>query len=66
MPPRESTAAGTDSADKLRSLIGTGGQARKYTTADVEKHSTPEDCWVIVHEKVYDVTSFVPATPAAT
>ena len=41
MPPRESTAAGTDSADKLRSLIGTGGQARKYTTADVEKHSTP-------------------------
>ena len=63
MPPRESTAAGTDSADKLRSLIGTGGQARKYTTADVEKHSTPEDCWVIVHEKVYDVTSFVPRHP---
>ena len=36
---------------------------RKYTTADVARHSTPEDCWLIVHEKVYDVSAFVPRHP---
>ena len=34
-----------------------------YTVDEVEKHSTPKDCWVIVHGKVYDVTSFVPLHP---
>ena len=34
-----------------------------FTLADVSKHSTADDCWVIVHGKVYDVTSFVPRHP---
>ncbi|KAK2074320.1 hypothetical protein P8C59_008537 [Phyllachora maydis] len=30
---------------------------------EVAKHNTPEDCWVIVHGKAYDVTAFLPEHP---
>lgn len=30
-----------------------------YSIADVEKHSTKEDCWLAIEGKVYDVTKFV-------
>ncbi|KAJ4416754.1 hypothetical protein N0V82_006565 [Gnomoniopsis sp. IMI 355080] len=33
------------------------------TGADVAKHSSREDCWVIVHGKAYDVTEFLPEHP---
>lgn len=29
----------------------------------VRKHSSPDDCWVILHAKVIDVTSFLPQYP---
>ncbi|PSS02108.1 FMN-dependent dehydrogenase-domain-containing protein [Coniella lustricola] len=31
--------------------------------AEVAKHSTSDDCWVIVHGKAYDVTEFLPEHP---
>ncbi|KUI68933.1 Cytochrome b2, mitochondrial [Cytospora mali] len=33
------------------------------TGAEVAKHSTQQDCWVIVHGKAYDVTDFLPEHP---
>lgn len=30
---------------------------------EVEKHSTRDDCWTIIHGKVYDVTDFLPKHP---
>ena len=64
MPPRDTTVAAAAAEDRIASLTaGTSDVPRKYTAAQVEKHSTPEDCWLIVHEKVYDVTSFVPRHP---
>merc|ERR1712100_468088 len=37
--------------------------SRYYTVDDVSKHDRENDCWVIVHDRVYDVTTFVPKHP---
>lgn len=29
-----------------------------FTLAEVSKHNTKEDLWLIIHDKVYDVTKF--------
>eukprot|EP00056_Hartaetosiga_gracilis_P010031 m.147326 g.147326 ORF g.147326 m.147326 type:complete len:1095 (+) comp13241_c0_seq11:68-3352(+) len=34
-----------------------------YTAADVAEHNTRGDCWVIIHDKVYDVTEFLEDHP---
>ncbi|XP_067120529.1 uncharacterized protein [Centruroides vittatus] len=34
-----------------------------YRLADVAAHCQPDDCWVIVGHKVYDVTSFLSEHP---
>ncbi|CAM6127400.1 unnamed protein product [Calypogeia fissa] len=36
---------------------------KRYTLQDVSKHNTPEDCWLVIWGKVYDVTSWVPKHP---
>mmetsp|Transcript_25741 Transcript_25741/g.64380 ORF Transcript_25741/g.64380 Transcript_25741/m.64380 type:complete len:485 (-) Transcript_25741:192-1646(-) len=69
MPPRDITAPSVggvstlDAEARIMSLTGGAGAPRKHTAAEVEVHSTPEDLWVIVHGKVYDVTTFVPRHP---
>lgn len=35
-----------------------------FTRSDVAKHNSFEDCWLIVHKKVYDVTEFIQIHPA--
>lgn len=30
-----------------------------YSKKNVAKHSFPEDCWIIVRSKIYDVTSYL-------
>lgn len=32
--------------------------ATTYSIADVQKHSTKEDCWLAIEGKVYDVSNF--------
>ena len=34
-----------------------------YTREEVAKHNKLNDCWVIVNNKVYDVTSFISLHP---
>ncbi|KAI8815186.1 cytochrome b5-like Heme/Steroid binding domain-containing protein [Cladochytrium replicatum] len=34
-----------------------------FTVEQVAEHATEKDCWVIVHGKVYDVTSFLSEHP---
>lgn len=43
---------------------GTSESATKsFSLAEVAKHSTKEDCWIIIQGKVYDVTKFIPKHP---
>ncbi|KAI8139052.1 acyl-CoA dehydrogenase/oxidase [Fennellomyces sp. T-0311] len=32
---------------------------KRFTIEEVAKHTAPNDCWIIVENKVYDVTSFL-------
>jgi len=32
-----------------------------YTLEDVQSHNTPEDCWMIFENKVYDFSEYVPS-----
>lgn len=34
---------------------------RVLTTSEVALHATPDDCWMIVENKVYDVTPYIAA-----
>lgn len=36
------------------------------TVAEVAKHSSPSDCWFIVSNKVYNVTSYINSHPGGT
>lgn len=37
-----------------------------YTMAEVAKHATKEDCWMVINNVVYDVTSYIPDHPTPT
>ena len=32
---------------------------KRYTLEDVKQHKTAKSCWIIIHDKVYDVTKFL-------
>ena len=34
-----------------------------YTMADVAEHNTEADCWIILDERVYDITRFIHTHP---
>jgi cytochrome b involved in lipid metabolism len=40
-----------------------GKMIRTYTQKEAAKHSTVKDCWVILDNKVYDVTSYIETHP---
>ena len=42
---------------------GNNTQAAEYTLAEVAMHSAADDCWMVIHGKVYDVTAWVPQHP---
>jgi len=41
-----------------------GQRYRVFTAEEVRRHSTPDDCWLIAHGRVYDVTTFLQRHPA--
>ena len=41
----------------------TKGSEKQYTLKTVAQHNTPDDCWLIVRGKVYDVTGWAAQHP---
>lgn len=37
----------------------TGDDMKTFTLEEVAKHSTPNDCWMVVDDIVYDVTPYI-------
>jgi hypothetical protein len=36
---------------------------KEFTYSDVSEHTTKKDCYIVVHDKVYDASSFVDEHP---
>ncbi|GAA5813212.1 hypothetical protein MFLAVUS_006686 [Mucor flavus] len=37
--------------------------SKKYTIEEVTKHQQADDCWIIVHDKIYDISPFLNEHP---
>jgi cytochrome b involved in lipid metabolism len=35
----------------------------KISIAEIDKHATADNCWIVVNGKVYDLTTFAPEHP---
>lgn len=70
--PQSSTPVGTEEIDGQTELMNENviiedatvstlpsGTAKPLTSDEVSLHSTPDNCWMIVENKVYDVTAFI-------
>ena len=56
-----SNSSPTESSDDNST---THPKKRSITTAELQRHNTPEDCWVAIHGVVYDLTDFAEEHPA--
>ena len=50
--------------EEPRSVVDRGGTP-SYTWNQVQKHTTTDSLWVIIHDKVYDVTEFQKSHPGS-
>merc|ERR1712179_721180 len=56
----KSAGAVTKGAEKAGTAATTKGG---YSMEEVAKHTTKSDCWVVLHNRVLDVTSFLSSHP---
>jgi len=58
-----SSAAKPAAAAPAKSAPAPAVEYKEYTLADVAKHNTEKDCWVVVDGQVLDVSKFLPDHP---
>lgn len=63
MPPHE--AASEDVGALLNAGVAPASQkgGKRLTWAEIARHNTPKDCWIVIRGKVYAVHDFVKAHP---
>lgn len=44
-------------------MVMSAGDLPKLSFDDLKKHDSESDCWIAVHSKIYDVTSFLNEHP---
>jgi cytochrome b involved in lipid metabolism len=57
------TKTKTPSSESAQSKQKLTVEKKYFTREEVAKHNRPDDCWLIIKNKVYDVTPFVPHHP---
>ena len=62
-PMSSDSNVATDKLFKRKGPPMPRSSAKTFSLAFVASHSTPTDCWVVVRNKVYDVTAWVPQHP---
>lgn len=45
------------------SIIVPTRKLREFTLSEVSEHWSPNDCWVVVFDRVYDITTFIDSHP---
>ncbi|XP_062094448.1 cytochrome B5-like protein isoform X1 [Humulus lupulus] len=53
----------SDSTKNNQSNVKHNKRAKLYTKSQVSLHNKRTDCWIIIKDKVYDVTSYVEEHP---
>ena len=41
------------------STTTTATSSKVYTMEEISKHTAPDSCWFVIHDKVYDVSKFL-------
>ena len=49
----------TESVQQRGESEGASGELKKYSWEEVKQHDTSQSAWVVLHDKVYDVTKFL-------
>jgi hypothetical protein len=49
--------------EEIKAVVKPAGGPKIFTMADVAKHNTEGDCWVVVNGEVLDATPFLPDHP---
>lgn len=61
-PLPESTPVETNKPAEVKAIENTTTE-KSYTASEVSEHSNSSSCWLILDNKVYDVTVFIPKHP---
>jgi len=60
--PASALEGAEDKHDEMP-VMKLGGSRRVISMAEVGKHDTDEDCWIVVRGRVYDTTAYLPEHP---
>jgi cytochrome b involved in lipid metabolism len=58
-----SLATGSTNDQNATSATNQSSQSLSLSLSEIAKHSTPSDCWLLISNKVYNVSSFIAAHP---
>ena len=55
--------AGGQGSNSPPRMQASSGKGRRISADEVAKHNTPDDIWLIIRDKVYDFTEYLPLHP---
>ncbi len=57
------TSPASNSSSQANNTPSSSQASAGYTMAEIAKHSLENNCWLLINNKVYDVTKFIPDHP---